>query len=158
MLSEVELSHWVQRLAIPEQGRAAIHQVRKSDPARRVGGGRQNVSGRYPSRKMGVTIQFESHRVELPFVYEMEHDPGVLEYYDQPPSIPLSYQATNGRGLSVMHTPDYFVIRQDSAGWEECKTSEDLEKLAIESPNRYCRNSEDKWCCPPGEAYALETG
>lgn len=23
---------------------------------------------------MGVTIQFESHRVELPFIYEAEHD------------------------------------------------------------------------------------
>jgi len=28
---------------------------------------------------MGVTIQFESHRVELAFVREMEHDPDVLE-------------------------------------------------------------------------------
>ncbi len=28
-----------------------------------MGGGRQNVSGRYPSKKMGVIIQFESHRV-----------------------------------------------------------------------------------------------
>ena len=43
-----------------------------------------------------------------------------------------------------MHTPDYFVIRQDAAGWEECKTSEDLEKLAIKSPHRYCRNGEGK--------------
>jgi transposase InsO family protein len=56
-----------------------------------------------------------------------------------------------------MHTPDYFVIRQDAAGWEECKTSEDLEKLAIKSPNRYCRNA-GKWCCPPGESYASTTG
>jgi putative transposase len=39
---------------------------------------------------MGLTIQFQSHGVELPLVYEMEHDPGVLEYYDQPPSIPLA--------------------------------------------------------------------
>jgi hypothetical protein len=31
---------------------------------------------------MGVTIQFESHRVELAFIYEMEHDADVLEYYD----------------------------------------------------------------------------
>ena len=75
-------------------------------------------SGRYPIRKMGLTIQFESHRVELPLVYEMEHDPGVLEYYDQPPSIPLAYHAANGRRVSVMHTPDYFVIRQDlRGGW-----------------------------------------
>jgi len=28
-------------------------------------GGGGNVSGVYPSRKMGVTIQFESHRVEF---------------------------------------------------------------------------------------------
>ena len=48
---------------------------------------------------MGLTIQFESHRVELPFVYEMEHDPGVLEYYDQPPSIPLAYHGGERKTL-----------------------------------------------------------
>ena len=107
---------------------------------------------------MEVTIQFESHRVELPFVYELEHDVTVLEYYDQPLSIPLSYAAANGRALGVLHTPDYFVIRDDSAGWEECKTAEDLEKLAIKSPNRYCRDNGGKWCCPPGKAYASAVG
>jgi hypothetical protein len=29
---------------------------------------------------MGVTIQFESHRVELPAIYELEHDADVIEY------------------------------------------------------------------------------
>jgi hypothetical protein len=56
---------------------------------------------------MGVTIQFESHRVELAFIYQLEHDSSVLEYYDQPPSIPLAYDASNGRRLSVLHTPDF---------------------------------------------------
>jgi len=107
---------------------------------------------------MGLTIQFESHRVELPLVYEMEHDPGVLEFYDQPPSIPLAYHAANGRRLSVMHTPDYFVLRRDSAGWVECKTSEDLQKLAIRAPNRYLRDGSGKWRCPPGEAYSSALG
>jgi len=107
---------------------------------------------------MGLTIQFESHRVELPFVYEMEHDPGVLEYYDQPPSIPLAYHAANGRRLSVLHTPDYFVLRQDSAGWVECKTSEDLQELAIKSPNRYLRDGNGNWRCPPGEVHASALG
>ena len=59
MLNEAELSDWFQRLAIPVHGRAAIHQVRSSDPARRVGGGRLNVSGRYPSRKTGDAIFVE---------------------------------------------------------------------------------------------------
>jgi transposase InsO family protein len=158
LLNETDFLLWCQRLALTEKAQTAVIEARSRNPTRRVGGGRQNVSGRYPSRKMGVTIQFESHRVELPFVYELERDATVLEYYDQPPSIPLSYPAANGRALSVVHTPDYFVIRQDSAGWEECKTSEDLEKLALKSPNRYCRDSEGKWCCPPGQAYALTTG
>src|SRR5450432_4528813 len=150
MLSEVELSHWVQRLAIPEQGRAAIHQVRKSDPARRVGGGRRNVSGRYPSRKMGVTIQFESHRVELAGIYEMEHDAEVLEFYDQAIQIKLSYEGPGGKRRGVLHTPDFFVIRTTSAGWEEWKTEEDLVQLAKHSPNRYLVGESGQWCCPPG--------
>ena len=69
---------WCRRLALAETTQSAIAEVRSRNPTRRVGGGRDNVSGRYPSRKMGLTIQFESHRVELPLVYEMEHDPDVL--------------------------------------------------------------------------------
>jgi putative transposase len=158
LLNKTDFLLWCKHLSLTEKAQAAVAEARLRNPTRRVGGGLQNVSGRYPSRKMGVTIQFESHRVELPFVYELEHDDTVLEYYDQPPSIQLSYPAANGRALSVMHTPDYFVIRQKSAGWEECKTAEDLEKLAIKSPNRYCRDSDGKWCCPPGQAYGLATG
>ena len=85
MLNEGDFLGWCRRLALAETTQSTISEVRSRNPTRRVGGGRDNVSGRYPSRKMGLTIQFESHRVELPLVYEMEHDPGVLEYYDQPP-------------------------------------------------------------------------
>ena len=84
----------------------------------------------------------------------MEHDPAVLEYYDQPPSIPLAYPTASGRRLLVMHTPDYFVLRHDSAGWVECKTEGDLEKLAVRSPHRYVRDDAGDWRCPPGEAHA----
>ena len=107
---------------------------------------------------MGVTIQFESHRVELPFIYEAEYDSQVLEYYDQPPSIPLVYRAVNGRRLSVMHTPDYFVLREGSACWIECKTEEDLEALASRNPNRYSRDVGGKWRCIPGEEHATTVG
>src|SRR5437667_1150879 len=124
MLSPEALSAWYEQVNISQQGRAVIDRVRSSQPARRVGGGRCNVSGRYPSRKMGLTIQFESHRVELAVVYEFEHDPDVLEYYDQPPSFKLNYESNSGRRMGVLHTPDYFVIRRHTAGWEECKTEE----------------------------------
>jgi hypothetical protein len=78
VLNEGDFLGWCRRLALAETTQSAIAEVRSRNPTRRVGGGRDNVSGRYPSRKMGLTIQFESHRVELPLVYQMEHDPGIL--------------------------------------------------------------------------------
>lgn len=99
MLSRDDLLTLYQRLGLSDQARAVIDDVRSSDPARRVRSGRGNVSGRYPSKKMGVTIQFESHRVELAAIYEMEHDAHVLEYFDQPPSIRLLYDSANSRGM-----------------------------------------------------------
>jgi hypothetical protein len=102
---------------------------------------------------MGVTIQFESHRVELAEIYEMEHDAGLLEYYDQPPPIKLDYESLSGKRLGVLHTADYFAIRTDGAGWIGCKTEEELGRLAEKNPNRY-RLEDGRWRCPPGEAYA----
>jgi transposase InsO family protein len=158
MLSQNEFDNWCHRLNLSEQARKTIEVIRSSQPSRRVGGGRRNVAGRYPSRKMAVTIQFESHRVELPTIYELEHDKDVLEFYDQPPPIKLEYQANNGRKLGVLSTPDFFVIRTNSAGWEECKTEENLKKLAEKSPNRYCRDESGYWQTPPGEKYSEPFG
>ena len=71
MLGNEELLAWFQSVRLPDNGRSIVRQIRSSDPSRRVGGGRRNVSGRYPSKKMGITIQFESHRVELAIIYEL---------------------------------------------------------------------------------------
>ena len=157
MLNRNDLMAWYKRLGIAERTQALIDHIRSSHPTRRVGGGRANVSGHYPSRKMGVTIQFESHRVELAAIYEMEHAVNVLEYYDQPPSIKLLYASPSGKPLAVLHTPDFFVIRENEAGWEEWKTEEDLHRLGERSPNRY-QWHEGRWRCPPGEAHAHPFG
>jgi putative transposase len=158
MLADIDLLSWYQQVALPAQGAVVIDHIRNSDPARRVGGGCRNVSGRYPSKKMGVTIQFESHRVELAAVYELEHDAGVLEYFDQPPSFKLDYNSAHGRHMGILHTADYFVIRKDSAGWEECKTEKELIQLNHKNPNRYRRDEHGRWSCPPGEAHATALG
>lgn len=157
MLSKADFAQWSLAAGLSEQAKALIERVRNSPPARRVGGRAGNVSGQYPSRKMGVTIQFESHRGELAGIYELEHDPDVLEYYDQPPAIKLSYVAKNERPVGVMHTPDFFVLHRKSAGWEECKTNEDLLRLADRMPRRYVQQ-EGHWRCPPGENYAQQFG
>ena len=103
MLTDVDLLAWYTKLGLAENARVAVDHIRSSDPARRVGGGRRNVSGFYPSKKMGVTIQFESHRVELAAVYELEHDDDVLEYFDQPPSLSWSTTALMGGTWSPSH-------------------------------------------------------
>ena len=38
------------------QAQELIQRIRTSAPSRNVGGGSKNVFGRYPSRKMGITI------------------------------------------------------------------------------------------------------
>jgi hypothetical protein len=157
MLSELDFAAWAKRIGLSDPAQCAIAHIRRCEPARRVGGGRANVTGRYPSKKMGVTIQFESHRVELPVVFELEHDETALEYYDQVPAIKLEYCSADGKRLGILHTPDFFVIREGSAGWEECKTEEELTRLAERSPNRYRRDGHG-WICPPGHQYAKGFG
>ena len=158
MLNPEGFEAWCTRIGISPYARALVDQIRTSAPARRVGGGRSNVSGRYPSRKMGVTIQFESHRVELAGIYEMEHDINVLEFYDQAVQIKLKYEGPGGKRLGVLHTPDFFVVRTASVGWEEWKTEDELLQLARRSPNRYLSDESGQWRCPPGEAYAEDLG
>jgi len=157
MLSDPDFGAWTVRIGLSDMARSAIAHIRRSDPARRVGGGRANVTGRYPSKKMGATIQFESHRVELPAIFELEYNDSVLEYYDQAPSIKLDYFSADGKRLGVVHTPDFFVIREDAAGWEECKTEEELNRLSERNPNRYRREGPG-WTCPPGCQYARSLG
>ena len=158
MLSETEFQHWCDSLNLSTKSRQLIENIRFSEPSRLVSGKSNNVCGRYPSQKMGKTIQFESHRVEAPKIYELEQDQNVLEYYDQPPPIKLNYEGANGKNLGVIHTPDLFVLEKDRAGWIECKPEEQLKKLEQKNPNRYHRDSNGKWRCPPGEEYGQQFG
>lgn len=159
MLDESDFLSWCRKLNLTGQAQAAVRQIRESAPSRRVESRRGNVSGRYPSRKMGVTIQFESHKNELAHIRELEHDLQVLEFYDQPHAIKLDYRSTRGRRLGVLHTPDFFVLRETDAGWEECKTEEELTQLAAKNPNRYRRAvAGEGWHAQPGEAYAAQFG
>jgi putative transposase len=158
MLSAHELARLCERLGLSAEARAIIETIRSSPPTRRVRSGAGNVSVRYPSRKMGVTIQAESHRVELAGLYEYEHDDKTLEFYDQPAPIKLVYATKNGRQVGVWHTPDYFVLRTDAVGWEEWKPAAGLERLAETMPHRYSRDAAGRWRCPPGERFAEPFG
>ena len=158
MLTDELFEGWCLQQALSDQARMIVQRIRSSPPSRLVRGAAGNVSGRYPSKKMGCTIQFENHRGELAFIYQLEHDPTVLEYYDQPEPIKLTYQGKTGRQVGLFHTPDFFVLREDGGGWVECKMEDHLPHLAEQMPQRYVRTSHGAWSCPPGEAYAKPFG
>lgn len=157
MLTEAEFKQWSSNLGFPEPTIELIKRIRDSESSRNVGGGKKNVVGAYPSRKMGKAIQFESHKVELPGLYIKEHDDSVLELYDQPPQIKISFKSRKERVATIYHTPDYFVLYDNEAGWEEWKTEEELIKLSNDYPSRYILIN-GKWHCPPGEEYANQFG
>jgi putative transposase len=158
MLSDEMFEVWCLQQGLSEQTKALIQRIRSSPPSRLVRGAVGNVSGRYPSKKMGGTIQFESHRGELAFIYQMEHDSTVLAFYDQPEPIKLTYQGKTGKQVGLFHTPDFFVLRDDGGGWVECQMEDQLPQLAEQMPHRYLRNTHGTWSCPAGEAYAKAFG
>ncbi len=65
MLTEFEFEQWCNQLNLSNSSRQLITQIRTSPPSRRVQGNYGNACGNYCSKKMGQTIQFESHRGEL---------------------------------------------------------------------------------------------
>lgn len=91
-MNSSEFDQWCSQQQLTAQTKDLIAIIRSAPPSRLVQGRGKNVSGVYPSRKMGQTIQFESHTVELWAIYQMEHDPEVLEFYDQPPPFKIQYR------------------------------------------------------------------
>jgi len=152
-----EFQRWCQALHLPAETVDLIARRRFSPPARRTQARALNVSGLFPSRKMSVTIPFES-QIELGAISLMEYDAGVVEFYDQPaPAFKLSYQTRSGGQAAPFHTPDFFVLRTDQAGWEEWKPEDQLRKRACKRPFR-SQQRDGQWVCPPGAADAARFG
>jgi len=158
MLSEQDLLCLLVRQNISLAGRQVIETIRASDPTRRTGGGTHNVAARFASRKMGVVIQAESHKNELPALYLWEHDFKTYEFYDQPPAVKLSYLAAGGKKTTHLSTADFFVIQEDWIGWVECKTEEWLVAAHASGSERFQPDGSGGWRCPAGEAYASQYG
>ncbi|ACT47391.1 Mu transposase C-terminal domain-containing protein [Methylotenera mobilis] len=158
MFNQTALEEYYQRQNISYEAQRIINHIRTSDPSRLTASGMYNVACRYPSKKMKCTIQAESHNNELAAVYEWDHDCNTHEFYDQPPKIKLSYQKSEGKKVTILHTPDFFILANDYTGWIECKTEEKLTELSVTQPERYVKDELGNWRCPPGEAYAAQFG
>jgi putative transposase len=160
-MTDINVEEILKNLNLSKDTIQLIHNIRNSEPSRKVGSNGKNVPGFYPSKKMGLTIQFESHKLELAGIYEKEHDKKVIEYYDQPPSFTIKYENLKGakkKSIGHRYTADFFVIEENWIGWEEWKSDEDLIKLSQKNLNRYCVDENGNWRCPPAEAYAQSMG
>jgi len=154
MLNADQLAAYCDRQNISAIARRVIDEVRTSAPTRRVQSGAHNVACRFSSRKMGLVIQAESHKNELPAVIGWENDKQTYEFYDQPPRVKLRYIGRNGKPVSHLATPDFFLLQEGFAGWVECKTEEWLQARAAEGSTLYVRDGTQGWRCPAGEEYA----
>jgi len=157
-LDGIEFLAYCHRLNFPKETQALLTSIRSSPPSRTPGARHGNMPVWYPSKKMQCIIKAESTKVEFPFLLQAEHDQEILEVWDQPPSIPLAYLDRRGRLQQPLHTADYFLFRDTSAGWVECKPAQELSRLAEKQPNRYVQDEHATWRCPPGEAYAAHYG
>ena len=124
---------------ISQRGMEIAQEIMESGPARRVDSRSlsPNITTRFTSQKMGMTIQAESRSIELANIYMKETDRSVLGYWDQPfHRADFSY-FVGKRRVRTQSTLDFFVISDEFIGYEECKPYEQLVKLAKKTPNRY---------------------
>ena len=157
-LSDADLAELLDRHCVNERGRALVRTIRTTPSSTRPTGRFGNVTGRYPSAKMGYAIGYESRTAELVFVVLSETDPDVLEYYDHPVELTLDYRSASGRRCVHAYRPDFFVLRTTKSEFVEVKPEATLRKLVEKSPHRYQATAEGGFLSPPAEAAAAQYG
>ncbi len=159
MMSQDEFDAWCDRLNLSSEAIAVIADIRASAPARRVASTHASAATRYYSDKMGWSVGTESRTIELAVAREKDNDDDIIEYYDQPPKVWLSYLSPKGRKMAPIETTvDLFAIGRNWAGWFECKPEEKLEELSAHNPNHYRRDPDGRWRCLPGDDHAATLG
>lgn len=139
------------------EGEAYINRVRSSPPARCVGGTRfLSVSCRFPSEKMGCTIQAESRTGEYPLVLTLELDDDVIEFYDQPSPVQVARTRAGRRHVSG-NTPDFLVLRSERPEVIEVKPREAVLKAHDKYPAEWVQRN-GRWVCLPVAAQFDQMG
>lgn len=133
------------RLNLTATGREYLRQAAEA-PSRRVQSTAKSMSGSYPSPKMGATLGFESRTLELPAITTFEHDDDVVAYFDQAPSLTVKYRR-DGRTRSYHQTPDFLVVRHDTAVLVECKPLAQIALRNARDPDFYVQEG-NRWVCP----------
>lgn len=145
---------------LPPSGRAYIEHVRVTNPARLVGSGNaRNTPLRFASQRMGHVIQAESATVEGALVRICEYDEiNVLEYWDQPQTVPLVITNRLGNRQRSTHTPDFLILRPAGPVVVECKPEMAAELLASTRAQDWTKDSHNAFHYAPAENYFNDLG
>jgi len=132
-----EFKEYATRLKLSKLAIEYIREARAGPPARRVDSfGKRNTVWRYSSDKMGFAVSLESSE-EHALAVQLEHDPDVLEYWEQPPQEALSIVDGRGTHRRVTYVPDFLVLRSNRAEVVQVKPVEACERLAVDQPRRW---------------------
>src|SRR5438270_11718958 len=95
-LTDEEFRVWCQRNNIEPQTAAYIQRIREASPERKVHSRASNVSGRYPSMKMGFPIQLKGQKWGLGVFSPRMRVEEELELTYHPTRTKLHYKARSG--------------------------------------------------------------
>ena len=121
---------------------AYVRDVRANPPARRVVSiSVRNTVWRYASHKMHCAISAESS-LEKTFLAHCEYDDDVIEYWDQPCTVFLTYTNAKGHCRRSPYTPDVLVLRKTRVEVIQVKPSAVCDSLVKERPGRWAKHGD----------------
>lgn len=130
------------RYRLSPNATAYVSAVRTSPPARQVTSIHvRNTIWRYASHKMHCSISAESS-LEKAFLAHCEYDDDVIEYWDQPGTVFLTYRNAKRHWRRSPYTPDVLVLRNTNVEVIQIKPSAVCESLVKERPGRWKKNGD----------------
>jgi putative transposase len=146
------------KAAISPKGRNYVFRALEN-PSRRTRSGVANVSGAYPSQKMGMSIGFESRTLEFSRIVANEANPLVRGYVAQLPQLKLAYKCgKTGRKMAYLQRPDLLELYEDHIEVVECKPQSVLRAWLQDRPGFLFQDEQGEWRCPPAEEACAELG
>lgn len=137
MLTTATFDELIPKLKLTIAGVPYVKRVRESQPSRVVSShGMRNTTWRYASHKMGCTIQAES-TLERNFLVACEYHDHVLEFWDQPEPVGVTFIGKSGKPERVSYTPDFLVIEPTRVVAYQVKPIERCAALVHQRPSRW---------------------
>lgn len=134
MLSQQELEEYFSKHTLSAAAREFILFTRDK-PSREVGiNAMSNVVSGFMSSKTKQSIQTESRTAEHAYAIRLEYSRTVLEFWDQPPPIPVVRTSSKNKSLPGTYTPDFVVLDSAKPEVVEVKTAEEIRRLIEEKP------------------------